>query len=280
MTPLLTPSQVAELLSEHPNWSNRLIAANVGTHHSRVAPVRKLLVASGVIPPISVRIYANGRIVNTDHSGNVNRVKKENGGVDLAGRRFGRLVVLRMDGRNGRYIQWLCRCDCGAEVRTRTGNLTNGYSRSCGCYGQQKRLEANRTHGKTDSRAYSSWLNMRARCLRPQHPAWNDYGGRGISVCDRWATFAAFYADMGDPPDGHTLDRIDVNGNYEPSNCRWATDKTQANNTRANRRLEFDGQARTMKEWSEFFGINYWTLRSRLRTKPLAEVARDLMEHS
>lgn len=279
MTPLLTPADVAEVLAEHPQWSNRLIATKTGTHHSQITPVRRALENAGVIPPIAVRVYANGRIVNTAHLGNVNRTRKENGGVDLTGRRVGHLEVLRMAGRNGRYIQWLCRCDCGTEFSTRTGNLTNGHTQSCGCYRERMRHEATRTHGKTASRAYDAWLNMRTRCFNPQNTAWKHYGGRGISVCDRWATFAAFYEDMGDPPLGHSLDRIDVNGNYEPSNCRWATRRTQANNTRANRRLTFDGQTLTMMEWSRFFGINYWTLRGRLRSKPFDDVARALMGH-
>jgi len=125
-----------------------------------------------------------------------------------------------------------------------------------------------RTHGHTargeSSPTYQAWAAMRHRCLRPSNPRFADYGGRGITVCERWSSFAAFLSDMGERPNGMQIDRIDNDGNYEPSNCRWATAKEQTRNRRNNRLLTIDGATKCLAQWSELSGVGYAVIRARL----------------
>lgn len=156
--------------------------------------------------------------------------------LDLSGQRFGRLtVVARTDRRPGAW--WRCVCDCGGEKVTRASLLRNGETQSCGCLQKERTSEASKTHGHAPrgkkGPTYVSWRNALARCNNPLWHAYHLYGGRGITICERWASsFANFLADMGERPPGHTLDRLDPDGNYEPGNCRWATPKQQAQNRR------------------------------------------------
>lgn len=157
--------------------------------------------------------------------------------IDLTGRRFGRLVVkFRYKNKTKKRPQWICKCDCGNWHLANGGDLRSGDTRSCGCYMMDVLTTIERkTHGMTSSREYKSWESMRQRCNNPKDKSYNHYGGRGISICERWNSFEAFYEDMGDKPDGtHTIDRINVNGNYTPGNCRWATQSTQQQNRRNN----------------------------------------------
>lgn len=121
-------------------------------------------------------------------------------------------------------------------------------------------------HGMLETPTYRSWKSMNARCNCQSNKDFHKYGGRGISVCDRWKDFKSFYEDMGDRPDGMTIDRIDVNGNYEPSNCRWASPKTQGRNTRSNVIIEFNGKAQCIADWAEEVGIERKTLEYRMRS--------------
>ena len=141
---------------------------------------------------------------------------------DLMGQRFGRLVAISKEGRSkGREIIWMCLCDCG-NLRTAVGSkLTNGSVQPCGCLQKDKTREANITHGKSHSRIYSIWKNMLSRCTNSNHDSYSNYGGRDIQVCDRWLKFENFLADMGEPAKDLTIDRIELDGNYEPGNCRW-----------------------------------------------------------
>lgn len=146
---------------------------------------------------------------------------------NLHGQKFGHLTVLRKSNeRKNRYIAWECSCDCGTTVVVRSGHLRDGTTRSCGC------LRGNPVHRKTGTVEYEAWKNMRRRCTEPTNKRWESYGGRGITVCDRWQSFENFYNDIGPRPPGHTLDRTDNDGNYEPGNCTWATRSQQNKNRR------------------------------------------------
>lgn len=163
---------------------------------------------------------------------------------DISGQKFGRLTVLRFDGiRPGRRYHWWCQCECGTEKSVMRQNLTRGKIRSCGCLRNEasaRTMRANADkfigsrlrHGMTNSPTFASWNSMMQRCTNPRRDNYKFYGGRGIRVCKRWLTFENFLADMGVRPVGTTLDRINNNGNYTPTNCRWSTPKAQSNNRR------------------------------------------------
>jgi hypothetical protein len=158
--------------------------------------------------------------------------------IDLTGQRFGRLEVIErtVDPSKPRRTLWRCHCDCGAEVVIDGGLLREGRSRSCGCYSREWRASGmpHHIHGKTRTKEYVAWQNMKVRCTDPRSPKYRLYGARGIRVCDEWMTsFAAFFADVGlAPSPRHTLDRINVDGHYEPGNVRWATWSEQRRNQR------------------------------------------------
>ena len=149
--------------------------------------------------------------------------------VDRTGQRFGRLVVLEQAGRTAsKKVLWKCKCDCGNETQTDSGSLVTGNTESCGCILK----EAITKHGGWKKSSYNTWRAMIRRCTNPKDKDYPRYGGKGISVCPEWMDYAVFEKDMGEPRGDETLDRIDVYGNYEPSNCRWAGVKTQNRNTR------------------------------------------------
>ncbi len=160
----------------------------------------------------------------------------------LLGKRFKNLIVLSKSEYVGDQHMWLCRCDCGNEVIVRGGNLTSGTTRSCGCKRGAK-------HGLSHTPEYGVWSSMKARCLNPRDSAWRYYGGRGITVCNSWLdSFVNFYEDMGPRPNpSYSIDRIDSDGNYEPSNCKWASPQEQWDNRKI-RGMSFDHyQAETGK---------------------------------
>lgn len=181
----------------------------------------------------------------------------------LCGAKFGRLLVYNFAGKKtygscGAVYYWDCLCDCGKTIILHTYDLRSGLRTSCGC--------SNNTDQPSKRRKeYRRWKNMLSRCNNPQNSQWEDYGGRGITVCERWMVFENFLEDMGPPPTPrHTLDRCNNNGNYEPNNCRWATYLEQGRNTRRNTTFTINGKTRCMSEWSEITGLSVHTIRSRL----------------
>ncbi len=157
---------------------------------------------------------------------------------DIAGKRFGRLTAVRPIGQNKyRAMIWLCSCDCGNNHTTTGSCLRSGESKSCGCLKADSLRAAHTTHGHSRSRTYISWQKMHERCTNHKRHRFEHYGGRGIKVCKHWEKFENFLADMGERPPGTSIDRHpDNDGNYEPTNCRWATPKQQQENTRRKRR--------------------------------------------
>lgn len=182
---------------------------------------------------------------------------------DLTGFRFGALVALRLGPKQRKTsgAWWLCACDCGTQKSLPASDLVAGKISSCGCQHRQRIGAASVTHGLSKSRTYSLWQAMRNRCNRLNQ----DYSARGITYDKRWDVFENFLADMGEAPDGMSLDRVNVNGNYEKANCRWATKEQQANNTRANVYIEWGGKRQTRAQWERELGMRPTTLRSRLR---------------
>lgn len=182
---------------------------------------------------------------------------------DLKGQRFGRLVVIEKAGKDKTsHTTWLCKCDCGT-VKTVTGyNLINGSTLSCGCYKNEKVS----IHGKYNTRIYRIWNKMKGRCNNKRNTHYDCYGGRGIRVCDEWLNdFQKFYkwSVENEYNNNLTIDRIDVDGNYEPNNCRWVSMKVQANNRRTNAQIEFNGKTQNIAKWAEELGINKRTLSNR-----------------
>lgn len=172
------------------------------------------------------------------------------------------------------YTQWLCSCECGNRVVSRTAYIKSGNTKSCGCLVSVRAKEHIKalnkqqiTHNGSNDRLYGIWLNMKHRCNNPNDPRYYDYGGRGITVCDEWVHSYENFRDWS-VSNGYTeclsIDRINVNGNYEPSNCRWATAKEQQNNMRSNRFLTYNGETHTISEWAEITGINKSTLSKRI----------------
>lgn len=188
--------------------------------------------------------------------------------VNLSGLKFGRLTVLD---RAGQYadgaVKWRCLCDCGNESVVKGSSLTGAGTKSCGCL-QRESAVAKATHGhladKRHSPEYTTWRAMLRRCSDPKMKTYENYGGRGISVCPRWRVFENFVADVGLRPDGTRLDRIDSNGNYEPGNVRWATQKDNCRNTRTNRLITHQGKTMCVAEWAEALSIDQNTIRGRL----------------
>lgn len=182
----------------------------------------------------------------------------------MVGRKFNRLTVVSEHDKRGFETRWLCQCECGNQSIVMGKNLRKGTTKSCGCYATEQRGKTNLRHGMHGSREYQIWADMKARCGNTSHNAFAQYGGRGISVCARWQSFELFLADMGERPRGFWIDRIDVNGNYEPSNCRWASAKEQGNNRRSNIRIAIGDEVKTLMQWCEQFGLVYYRVRNRL----------------
>lgn len=189
--------------------------------------------------------------------------------IDLTGQRFGRLVVVRYAGRSrGKKNLWLCKCDCGNEKVVEVDKLHSGNTKSCGCLQREVHRKCRMTHGKSDTKLYLVWREMITRTENQNAERYSIYGGRGISICGEWHNnFQLFYdwAIQNGYKEGLTIDRIDVNGNYEPDNCRWITPYEQSRNLRKNVRITYSGKTMILKDWAKEIGIDYHTLWQRIR---------------
>lgn len=188
---------------------------------------------------------------------------------DLTGQKFGRLtVVCRAEDGNGKSpstkVRWLCRCECGNEIAVRHYALLRGNTKSCGCLSKEIHSKQN---GLSSTRLYNVWRGIKKRCYNKNNHAYENYGGRGIYMCDEWRNnFLSFYnwSIQNGYKEGLTIDRIDNNLGYSPENCRWVTSKAQANNTRSNHIVEYDGKRLTLTQWSEKTGISRDVIKRRL----------------
>lgn len=208
-----------------------------------------------------LQVASNCDIMRVKGSGYMPEIK------DLKGQRFGKLTVLEIShrGKDRKYF-WKCRCDCGNEIVVAGSNLKTGNTKSCGCLNTEKRIERKKTHGMYGTRIYRIWNGIIMRCEDKNIPLYERYGGKGISVCSEWHDFKVFYkwAIENGYQENLTIDRIDYNGNYEPSNCRWADAITQANNTSRNFYIKYNGETHTLTEWSRILNFSYELVKHRL----------------
>lgn len=196
---------------------------------------------------------------------------------DMIGKVFGRLTIIKFYGKDSHRCRvWICRCVCGNETKVTTQHLRSGHTKSCGCYNAEQAAIRSTKHGlrSTHRSEYETWKSMRSRCNNLNDKDYKYYGGKGVKVCDRWLSFANFMSDMGARPSPkHQIDRFPNNdGNYELSNCRWATLEQQSRNRSDNRILEHDGRRMILSDWSRLFNINPSTLISHLKTNDFATI--------
>ena len=185
---------------------------------------------------------------------------------DLVGQKFGRLTVVERAPNKGSKAAWKCICDCGGSTVAISHDLICGHTKSCGCYQRQQTSRASMKHGKRHTKIYAVWLSMKDRCFNHKNKRFEDYGGRGITVCDEWKNdkkqffkwaFENGYAD------NLTIDRIDVKRGYSPENCRWVDQQTQQNNRSNNHILTINGISHTISEWARISGIKAGTIQNR-----------------
>lgn len=186
---------------------------------------------------------------------------------DLSGRIFGRLTVISHAGKRGEKNCWLCRCECGVQKVIMGESLRSGRAESCGCLNLEMVVARSTTHGKTHTSEFHIWTGIIQRCTDPNSRAFADYGGRGITVCERWRnSFEAFLEDVGPrPTSGHTIERKDNALSYDKDNCEWATRVAQNNNTRRNVFITHNGVTRTIAQWARESGLKYAVLYRRLK---------------
>lgn len=194
---------------------------------------------------------------------------------DLTGEKFGNLTVLRRLNycQTGHTYLWECKCDCGKITIVRGGNLRTGHTISCGC---KKGLIK---HNKWDTRLYRIYTNMKQRCNNPKNVWYKNYGARGIKICDSWQNdFMSFYnwSINNGYSDELSIDRIDVNGNYEPNNCRWVTKLVQQNNMRRNKLITYKNETHTISEWERKFNLRHNYISSRLRSNTFENIIKKL----
>ncbi len=199
-------------------------------------------------------------------------MKKEN----LLNQRFGRLVVVEELPKQKRNAFWKCKCDCGNYSSCTSGNLKSGKIVSCGCLKLEKLLQRSTTHNQRHTHLYEVWKSMKQRCYNPNLKSYKNWGARGIKICDEWLNdFQSFYdwsyangystENQKNEKLKLTIDRIDNNGNYEPSNCRWVNRKTQASNMRTTKLITINGETKCLAEWFRHYNLCSWTYYTRIK---------------
>lgn len=190
--------------------------------------------------------------------------------VNLKGKIFGQLKVIEMIPKTTRKTYWLCQCSCGNQKEIRSDSLLSGKTISCGCHRKQQaliNLKPNKTHDLSNTRLYKEWQGMKKRCLNKKDKRFSSYGGRGISICKQWLEFENFceWAMNNGYQENLSIDRINNNGNYEPNNCKWSTNKEQCNNRRTNILICYKGKTKTLMQWCEELNLNYKRVHNRYR---------------
>lgn len=192
--------------------------------------------------------------------------------TDITGEKFNKLTVVCFshnlkNSSNNRKVFWLCKCECYNFHLVNTNNLISNKSKSCGCLRNQKLVDRSRKHGRSKTPEYETWMSLKRRCYNKNFERYQDYGGRGIVMSDDWKdSFESFLVDMGRRPSSeHSIDRLDVDGDYCFENCSWKTNKEQCNNKRNNRVLEYNGESLTVTQWAEKLGLSLRTILSRIR---------------
>lgn len=192
--------------------------------------------------------------------------------MELIGKKFNKLTVIEKLENN----YYLCKCDCGNTKKIRKDHIINKTIKSCGCLQRKVAKKLSTKHNLSNSKLYKVWGGIKERCLNKNNKSYKNYGGRGITVCKEWLDdFMSFYqwAIINGYKNNLSIDRIDVNGNYEPSNCRWITQKQQCNNTRVNVTIIFNNEIHTLSQWAEITGISYSALRHRIQRNWTVEKA-------
>ena len=215
-------------------------------------------------------VVVRGEYLKSGHTKSCGCLTSEN----LVGMKFGRLTVMDRESPKSKKTKglWICKCECGNVIKVNTNNLKSGNTTSCGCKRKEILSQLRTKHGESDARLYNVWLGMKKRCYNAKDVQYKNYGGRGITICDEWkdsfVNFSQWAYENGydkDAPKGQcTIDRIDVDGCYEPENCRWVDRYIQMNNKRNNRILTYNGESHTLAEWCEIVNIPYSSLESRL----------------
>ena len=195
---------------------------------------------------------------------------------NLSGQRFGNLQIIKLVGtEKDKGAIWFCKCDCGKTTKVVAKNLKSNHTKSCGCLRRISTVKKNTKHNESGSRLYGIWLGMKKRCTNKNEKSYIDYGGRGITVCDEWRQYTTFrgWALSNGYKDDLTIERIDVNGNYEPKNCTWIPNSEQPKNQRNSKKMEVDGIVKTIKEWAILYNVKYTTLYSRIKKGWKPEIA-------
>jgi len=190
--------------------------------------------------------------------------------INRIGQKFGRLEIIGESPPKGRRTTWLCQCDCGVTKVIDGDPLARGKIQSCGCFRREQLAARSTSHGDTinrlDTKEYRCWCKMKERCYNPNSARYNSYGARGIKVCQEWHSFASFLKDMGRCPPNRSIDRIDVNGDYEPSNCRWATQKEQSGNKQSSLKTS---TGECLRQYCDRVGLIYKRVHQRMKRNRL-----------